>query len=532
MKILAIIPARKGSRGIPNKNIRLLDGKPMVAYAIENALDSKFITDVIVSSDSKEIKSIAACFGVTYKEREEKLCADNVTLDEVVYDVIKDEAYDIVITLQPTSPTLQSDTLDNAIQYFMEYNLDTLIAAVNRPRLSWVQKNGRIQPAYSKRLNRQYLPAEYAEAGAFVISKYEAINEYSRIGKKVDIFEIPEEEAIDIDDYSDLLYAEYVLQRKKVAIYVNGNQKRGMGHIYRSLDLADEFYCNLDIFYNKNQTCREMFGDTKHHLIPVENENEIITYVRKEQYKIFINDVLETSVEYMNSLKNAASDMRIVNFEDEGEGVYKADLVINALYQEARYDNMKVGERYYIAPKLFLFYSPIQIKDTVQTVFISFGGADPQNYTQRIFDIITKEKYRSKDFVVAVGRAYEYVENAMIYNKYSNIQVYYDVDDMPGLMSQCDIAITSRGRTGYELALLGIPTISMAQNRREEKHGFVSAEHGFNYIGAAPSDTLIESNLDLYLNLNCNDRKELQKKLLCNDLKSGRKRVMSLINNL
>ena len=79
---------------------------------------------------------------------------------------------------------------------------------------------------------------------------------------------------------------------------------------------------------------------------------------------------------------------------------------------------------------------------------------------------------------------------------------------------------------------MGIPTISMAQNHREERHGFVSMEHGFNYLGLAPSDTIIESNLNLYLNMNSNDRKEMQKKLLSNDLKSGRKRVMSLINNL
>ena len=532
MKVVAIIPARKGSKGIPNKNIRLLNGKPMIAYVIENALKSKFITDIIVSSDSKEIKCIADCLGATYKERDEKLCTDDITLDKVIYDVIKDKGFDIVITLQPTSPTLQIETLDKAIQYFINNKLDTLISAVNNPRLSWIRKDGKLHPNYSRRLNRQYLPPEYAEAGAFVISKYDVITPDSRIGNNVEIFEISKEEAIDIDDYSDLLYAEYILQRKKVAIYANGNQKRGMGHIYRSLDLADEFYCKLDIFYNSTQTCRQMFGNTTHNLIPVNSEKEIINYVKKEKYKIFINDVLETSIEYMNDLKSAARDMKVINFEDDGDGVHKADLVINALYQDARYPNMKVGERYYIAPKLFLFYSPIQIKETVQNIFISFGGADPKNYTQRLLNIITKKEYQSKNFIFAVGRAYEHIEKVKEYNKYSNIQVYYDVNNMPELMSQCDIAITSRGRTGYELALMGIPTISMAQNHQEEKHGFVSAEHGFNYLGLNPSDTLIESNLNLYLNMNKADREEMQIKLLNNDLKSGRKRVMSLINNL
>ena len=64
-----------------------------------------------------------------------------------------------------------------------------------------------------------------------------------------------------------------------------------------------------------------------------------------------------------------------------------------------------------------------------------------------------------------------------------NIEVYFDVSNMPELMTSCDIGVTSRGRTGYELALLGIPAIAMAQNAREEKHGFVCNENGFTYIG-------------------------------------------------
>ena len=165
-------------------------------------------------------------------------------------------------------------------------------------------------------------------------------------------------------------------------------------------------------------------------------------------------------------------------------------------------------------------------------MFIGFGGADPRNYTQRLIDIISKEEYKSKEFVITIGRAYENVEEVMGYNKYENFQVYYDVPNMPELMSQCDIAVTSRGRMGYELALLGIPTISMAQNQREEKHGFVSAEHGFTYLGINPSNTLIESNLKLYLNMNRSDREEMQRQLLRNDLKSGRRRIMALINSL
>ena len=103
---------------------------------------------------------------------------------------------------------------------------------------------------------------------------------------------------------------------------------------------------------------------------------------------------------------------------------------------------------------------------------------------------------------------------------------------MPELMSACDIGITSRGRTGYELALLGIPSIAMAQNEREEKHGFVCNENGYTYIGLNPEDEIIEGNLKMYLSLSKESRQKFQNRLLSHDLRGGRKRVMALINNL
>ena len=103
---------------------------------------------------------------------------------------------------------------------------------------------------------------------------------------------------------------------------------------------------------------------------------------------------------------------------------------------------------------------------------------------------------------------------------------------MPDIMTKCDVGITSRGRTGYELAMLGIPSIAMAQNKREEKHGFVCNENGFSYIGLNPVDEIIEGNLNIYLSMSQATRQGLQDRLLSHNLRNGRKRVMALINNL
>ena len=179
-----------------------------------------------------------------------------------------------------------------------------------------------------------------------------------------------------------------------------------------------------------------------------------------------------------------------------------------------------------------MFYEPIEIKEKVKNVFVGFGGADPQGYSDRLLQMASKSEYSQYHFIVVLGRAKQNVNDLLKYNKYENIEVFYDIYNMPELMANCDIAMTSRGRTGYELAILGIPSIAMAQNQREEKHGFVCNENGFTYIGLNPDDEIIESNLKMYLNLSKKARQKFQNKLLSHDLRNGRKRVMGLINNL
>lgn len=533
MKILAVIPARAGSKGIPNKNIRIIGGHPLIYYSIYNALQSKMVTDVIITTDSEAVRIIATQMGAKVKWRNASLCGDEVTLDSVIADAVSfEEGWDYVVTMQPTSPTLTVNTLDKAIAYAIDNDLDTLISAINAPFLSWGEKGGKKIPNYTERLNRQYLPPCYIETGAFVISKTSVVTPKSRIGKKVDVFEVSERESQDVDTFLDLQNVSNLLENQKVAIYVNGNNKRGIGHIYRALEIADEFYSKPDIYYDRNQTDLAVFGQTYHTLIPVNGIADLFDRCKKENYTMFINDILATSIDYMIGLKSVLPNAKIINFEDDGEGILMADLVFNALYSNDDLKHVWAGEKYYISGKTFMFYNQISIKEKVQKVFISFGGADPKNYSDRLLKIISKPEYAEYKFVVVLGRAKYNVHELLKYNEHKNIEVLYDVSNMPELMSACDVGITSRGRTGYELAMLGIPSIAMAQNQREEKHGFVCSENGFDYIGLDPADEVIEANLKMYLTMSAESRQHYQEMLLSHDLRGGRKRVMGLINNL
>jgi CMP-N-acetylneuraminic acid synthetase len=524
---IAVIPARAGSKGIPNKNIRILNGKPLISYCIENALRCEAISDIIVSTDSEEVNLIANYYGVRCLKRRAELCADDVTLDAVIYDACKDIDCDYVITMQPTSPTLDYRTLDKAIEYAIKNDLDTLISAVNKPHLAWTEKDGHIVPAYSERLNRQYLPKRYEETGAFVISKKSVVKSNTRIGEKVAVFEISENEAIDIDSFQDMIAAESILKEQKIAIVVDGNNSIGLGHVGRMLELADMFYTKPVFFYDTNKTEINVFGETTYSLVPYSSKDELFNKLNENDFTVLINDILDTEENYIKKLKSFG--LKVVNFEDIGTGADYADIVINALYDEEQVHRY-IGPNYYLIPKMFLLYKPIVVKRDVEKVLVCFGGADPQNYTEVVLEEIKKDEYQKYNFVIVLGRAKKNYQ-ALLEFESSNIKLMYDIRNMPEVMSQCDIAITSQGRTCFELASLGIPTLSLAQNEREEKHSFVSDSNGFIRKGILSKHEIIKA-LHYFLKLSLDERKEMHKKMLKTDLLHGRDRIKSLIDSL
>lgn len=126
MKILIVIPARSGSKGIPRKNIRFMNGRPLISYAIKTAKNSSYLPDVYVSTNNTEIADISVMYGAKIIERSQSLAGDTVTLDPVIYDALircekeNNCIYDLIITMQPTSPLTSVQTLDAAIEKFIE----------------------------------------------------------------------------------------------------------------------------------------------------------------------------------------------------------------------------------------------------------------------------------------------------------------------------------------------------------------------------------------------------------------------------
>ncbi len=542
MKTLIVIPARGGSKRIPRKNVRIMCGMPLICYSIENAksLTKAYDVDIAVSTDDEELAGIVEKRGVTVIRRPDELATDSVTLDPVIYHAVcymektLGKNYDTVITMQATSPTLKADTVKRALSYFKVEGYDTIISAMNKPHLSWGVKDGKIVKNYEKRLNSQELPKNYIETGGFLITKRECVTETGRIGENVNVFEITEDEAVDIDTYSDWVLCENILNRKKIIFRTVGKMKLGMGHVYRALTLA-YMLTGHDILFvldKESDIGAAKIESTNFPYVLVSNDSEFEALLQKEKPDILVNDILDTTVEYMEiCTKNAK---RVVNFEDVGPGAKYADAVINALYEKGdRLHNEYYGSKYFCIRDEFLEEHPKEFSDKVENIMVIFGGSDPSDLTGRLYDISKElhKKYANICFHFLVGFAYPN-KDKVITDEANNIFIHNDVKRVSAYMNKMDLAVTSQGRTVYELASMGVPSIVLAQNEREAEHVFAGIQNGFINLGlgSEQDNQTIISTIDWLINTP-NVRKEMRKLQLAKDFSKGQRRVLSIILN-
>lgn len=540
MRILIVIPARGGSKRIPRKNVRLMCGRPLIYFALQNAKSLKeyMEVDIAVSTDDEELGGIVSKLGVNVIARPKELATDRVTLDPVINHALLEMEnmnhvkYDTVITMQATSPTLKPETLRSAIEFFHHAAYDTIISAMNNPHLSWREENGVIIKNYEKRLNSQELPKNYVETGGFLITKRECVSEQGRIGQKVSIYEISVDEAVDIDTEADWIVAESILRRKKIIFRTVGKQQLGMGHIYRCLTFAYKLTGHQFLFVIDEDSemgikkVQESFFPVK----IVKNDSEFEQLLIAYEPDILVNDILDTTEEYMKMVTKHAQ--RVVNFEDIGAGAKYADAVINALYERGeKLHNEYYGSKYFCIRDEFLEEVPKEFSETVENIMIIFGGADPSDLTARLYEICKTlhTKYPSVQFHFITGFAYEN-KNKIATDEENNIFIHNDVKRVSAYMSKMDLAITSQGRTVYELASMGVPAIVLAQNKREAEHVFAGIQNGFINLGIGSEQdatTIIQTTR--WLIDTPKVRKEMRNLQLAKEFHKGQQRVIRLI---
>ncbi len=211
-KIIALIPARKGSKGIKNKNIIKLMGKPLISYSIRYAESSNLIDKIFVSTDGSKIASISKKFGAEVIIRPRNISGDTTPNEPVIshaLNYIKKIGlnFDIVVFLQPTSPLRQKYELDKAIKLLIDKNLDTVFSSNNYLPFIWKKEKRTLLPSNFnlKKTKRRHEIFTVNETGTFYIfTKKTFLQNKNKFGKKISHFNTEFISSIlEIDDYKD-----------------------------------------------------------------------------------------------------------------------------------------------------------------------------------------------------------------------------------------------------------------------------------------------------------------------------------------
>lgn len=226
-KILAIIPARSGSKGLKDKNIKELNGKPMIAYTIEAAIKSSIFEDIIVSTDSKEYAEIALKYGADVPFlRSKELSSETASSKDVILDVInkmiaKGSKYDYFMLLQPTSPLRTSRNIKEAYKLLLEKKANAVVSVCevdHHPFLSNKLDETLLLDGFLgeyDNIRRQDLDKFYRINGAIYLSKTDYFLMFQNFYKNNSIAYIMEKIAsIDIDNFIDFKLAEILLNKK------------------------------------------------------------------------------------------------------------------------------------------------------------------------------------------------------------------------------------------------------------------------------------------------------------------------------
>ena len=218
MKNIALIPLRGGSKGIPRKNLKEINGRPLCSYAINAASKAERIHEVWVSTDDQEIIDFVNTefSKVNIRIRPDEFATDTATTESVILDLINSNQFkptDQLILIQATSPLVTSKDLDEALLQLSESEKNSLISGVEFKRFTWGKNGNPLNYNVFKRPRRQDFEGLFLENGAFYISNIETIaRTQNRIDIPAELYFMAEETAFEIDEVSDWIIVENLLK--------------------------------------------------------------------------------------------------------------------------------------------------------------------------------------------------------------------------------------------------------------------------------------------------------------------------------
>lgn len=483
---LALVPVRGGSKGVPRKNMRLVDGRPLLDFTLRAVRDSGVADRLIVSSDDPQILGWATARGYECLPRAAHLSGDEATISDVAAAVADELDWEGTVgVFQATSPLRTAESIVAAVERFAASGADSLASCVREPHLFWYDSpegsEAAPEPLFAARVNRQYARSRVLrETGSIQLVRSSVLRRTRQmVAPRHELFEVPDDEALDIDTHEDLAVARRRLERATVIFRLRANRRVGSGHLFHCLQLADELEdCDLRFLL---VDCDPFVGELLDgHGYAWRTETDQATdleQLRGGGVGVVINDVLDTTEAEV--LVGRSAGFVVVNVEDLGPGARLAHWVVNALYRaDAPHGNTVSGPRFATLRDEFHGLPPKRICGPGTRILITFGGTDPNHLAQRCAALLSADPSYRLRVIVGPGAAPATFPEG--------VEVLRHVRDMAAEMAAADLIVTSAGRTVYEAAAVGTPVVVLAQNAREATHAHLGYETGVVFLGIGP----------------------------------------------
>ncbi|MBV9818700.1 MAG: hypothetical protein JOZ07_10155 [Solirubrobacterales bacterium] len=484
--LLAIVPARGGSRGVPFKNMRLVGERPLILHTLATIRATGVADRLILSSDDPDILEWVQMHGYEIRRRPAELATAEATISDVAAYLADELDWpgDVGV-FQPTSPFRSPESLTAAVAEFRRAGVDSLASCVREPHLFWLDSEGdlaRAVPLFEARVNRQHgKHPVLRETGSIQLVRASVLRHSRQIvTSRHLLWETPSSEALDIDTTDDLVAARHRMGQGTVVFRLRATRRVGSGHAYHCLQLADELADQRVHFLLTGcdpwvQALVEEHGHQCRHEQDLAADLQALAPTGP---RLVVNDVLDTTEHEI--LIERTAGFRVVNIEDLGPGAKLADWVVNALYPpENEAVNIAWGAPYVTLRPEFQGMPAKRVRERAQRLLITFGGTDPTRQAVRCARSLAGRVGVDIQVIIGPGASEEGFPDG--------VSVRRHVRNMAAEMNAADLIITGAGRTVYEAAATGTPVLVLAQSAREAMHARL-ADAIFLGVGALVSD--------------------------------------------
>ena len=486
MRVTAVIPARGGSDRVPYLNIKRLGDFPLLAHTIRAAKEAKGIDRIIVSTDDETVAGIARAHGAEVPFlRPKELSGDISSLMPVVrHAVLESEKAgarpDVVLVLQATTPFRSARSIEEALAKIAAGRFTAVVSVTSDLSLRWKAEEGLLRPLFDRAGRRDEQEPVYLENGAIVAIRRDVLEKDSRFGEAVGFVVLDKREGFTVFDLEDFWMAERLLREPRILFRVDGSRVMGMGHVYRSLAVAEALRegSRAEISFLMSADHAEGIATVSKSGYPVRvfksgGLEALIETIQDFAPSVVINDLPLVEETYLRALARlGAITINLVDTLEDLERVSRdAQFVISVMNEDR-----ETPEGFYGGPAFAILRRHFQGRERASRakplkVLLTFGGADPQALTVKVARALAPLTGDIEVISVA-GPAFPHtpVFEALRRTLGKRLPLISGADvQIADLMLDADLVLCSGGMSVYEIAALGAPGVVLAQNAREDR---------------------------------------------------------------